>query len=212
MERDMNNPRDNRPRRTPEEIRQNALRNSANSYRDIPEVDYSKRTKKFIQNTVIALCIAGVLVCSTALYNLLHGEYKASKASDFLDDQGYYEAIEDCRWDSYGENGRKYGYNQNQLAEWASKSENPDLALFSIYKHVDYNVTWNMNEVVSKMTWGEEGEEKTYFKDFGDYLTKKGFVDKEGAPSVEKYEGVMTERVLAEKTITDIASSNGITK
>lgn len=212
MERDMNNPRDNRPRRTPEEIRQNAFRNSTNVERRIPEVAYESRRKSTFKGAAIALATAALIVSSSVFVwdTIQDVNYKKS-VREYFNEEGYYQSIEDCRWERVGDSGYEYGYNQSRLAEWASSSANPDVALFSIYNSISLNSMWNMNEVVSKMAV-QEGEEVVRYQDFSDYLTRKGFVDKEGKPSTKEYEKVMTERVAAEKKIADIASNNGIRK
>lgn len=216
MERNMSDPRDNRPRRTPEDIRQNALRNSTNVERQIPEVAYDNRRKSSFKSSVIALATAALIAVSSIttlfIWNTAQTVAQDRSVTEYFSEEGFYDSIENCRWERVGNSGYEYGYNQSRLAEWASSSNNPDVALFSIYGSVPFSTReWNMNEVVSKVVV-QEGEGQVRYQDFSDYLTCKGFVDKDGKPSTEVYEKVMTERVVAEKKISDIASSNGIRK
>lgn len=197
-----------RNRKKPQEINQIAYENSVKS-ENVKDTKKSKKRKRLVKKTVTVLAAAALITASVNfISNGIEKVQDRNAVDDFYSQEGYYECIDDCYWFTRGKDGNKSGYNQLNLASWAASEENPDLALYSIYRRIPENRTWNMDEVIGIMNrFNNNGE--TY-SDFNDYLTKKGFVDKNGEASFEVYDKVMTERVLAEATINEIAVNNGI--
>lgn len=198
----------------PSELYDSIYQNSLKS-EGVKSVAVPPRRKINLKPAITIVAAAALIVGTVGVYNRVEYIRDQRGVNDFYKDSGYYAAIQDTIWDSIDDGGHKYGYNQNDLAGWVSRSENPDLALFSIYKAVrqrtDLNTTiWNMNEVTSRVHLGQDGS--IGYESFQDYLTKKGFVDKDGKPDTDKYEKIMTERVLAEKTVNEVEQNNGVSK
>lgn len=194
-----------------QEIGQNAYKTSVKSEGVARPTKMSNKDKTSIRSGIIALAAAALVVGSVGWFGSCISSYNDERAiSDYFAEEGYYDAIDDCFWQKNGEKGFQFGYNQSDLAYWASQSDNPDLALYSIYSRISQNVTWNMDEVIRRM--GNFGETDESYASFSDYLCKRGFVDRKGNISSKMYEEVMDERVLAEITIKQIAQSNGVQK
>lgn len=198
----------------PSELYDSIYQNSLKS-EGVKSVAVPPRRKINLKPAITIVAAAALIVGTVGVYNRVEYIRDQRGVNDFYKDSGYYAAIQDTIWDSIDDGGHKYGYNQKDLAGWVSRSENPDLALFSIYKAVrqrtDLNTTiWNMNEVTSRVHLGQDGS--IGYESFQDYLTKKGFVDKDGKPDTDKYEKIMTERVLAEKTVNEVEQNNGVSK
>lgn len=187
--------------------RTNAMRE--NAYRaSVRPGNVSRNTNrfKFDLPTAFATLAAAAVIGSAALgiVNFADAVSDSNNVDNFFRNEGYYECIEDCRWERAGYHGFEYGYNHDYLANWADKSENPDIALFSFYLEVAQNRSYNMSEVVSRMD--SIGD----CSNFDEYLLQKGFVDSNGKASTDEYEKVMTERVMAEVEIKRISQNNGI--
>lgn len=198
----------------PSELYDSIYQNSLKS-EGVKSVAVPPRRKINLKPAITIVAAAALIVGTVGVYNRVEYIRDQRGVNDFYKDSGYYAAIQDTIWDSIDDGGHKYGYNQKDLAGWVSRSENPDLALFSIYKAVrqrtDLNTTiWNMNEVTSRVHLGQDGS--IGYESFQDYLTKKGFVDEDGKPDTDKYEKIMTERVLAEKTVNEVEQNNGVSK
>ncbi len=198
----------------PSELYDSIYQNSLKS-EGVKPVAVPPRRKINLKPAITIVAAAALIVGTVGVYNRVEYIRDQRGVNDFYKDSGYYAAIQDTIWDSIDDSGHKYGYNQDSLAGWVSRSENPDLALFSIYKAVrqrtDWDTTiWNMNEVTSRVHLGQDGS--IGYESFQDYLTKKGFVDKDGKPDTDKYEKIMTERVLAEKTVNEVEQNNGVSK
>lgn len=193
----------------PTELYDSAYHNSLKS-EGVKSIDMPPKKRINLKPAIIVLAAAALITGTVAVYNRIDYMNDQKKVNEFYTENGYYSTIQSTSWDKIGEKGYKYGFNQNNLADWVNESENPDLTLFSIYKGIKQNTQWNMNEVLSKVRLGQDGSVR--YENFKDYLTQKGFVDKEGNPDVEQYEKVMTERVLAEKVINEVEQNNGISK
>lgn len=208
-----------RKRRTvssPEELYENAYRNSSKS-EGVKRQKINRKKEVARAKAVLILASAVLITASIGAYRLIDKGIETaqirtgirdfySQAEYYDGEKSYYQVINGTMWDGMNEHGHVVGFNQTDLASFVEKSENKDVTLFSIFNRISQNTIWNMNEVISRTNWGE-GER---YKDFNDYLTKKGFVDKKGEPSIEKYKEVMTERVLAEKSIKDTETNYGI--
>lgn len=193
---------------TPSELHENAYRTSVKSEGIAKDTKKSNKTRNNFRKGFAVLAAAALITGSVATTIWIENIQDNIEVNNYYSNEKYYDSIENYQWGKVIDGEYVYGYNQSKLAEWAAKQENPDLALFSIYKKIDQNVIWNMNEVISKM--GTYGENNENYNDFADYLTKKGFVDENGNPSADEYKRIMTERVLAESTIKNTADNYGI--
>lgn len=193
---------------TPSELHENAYRTSVKSEGIAKDTKKSNKVRSNFRKGFAVLAAAALIAGSVATTIFVENIQDNIAVNEYYSSEQYYDSIENCKWGQVIDGDYVYGYNQSKLAEWATNQENPDLALFSIYKKIDQNVIWNMNEVISKM--GTYGETNESYDDFADYLIKKGFVDEEGNPSADEYKRIMTERVLAESTIKNTTDNYGI--
>ncbi len=201
---------------SPEQLYENAYRNSSKK-EGVKRQKANRKRDAAIAKTILVVASAALITASIGTYRAIDKGIEKVQTrsainefysqSEYYDgEKSYYQVINGTMWDGMNQYGHVVGFNQNDLSEFVEKSENKDISLFSIYCRISQNTIWNMNEVVSRTNFGEG----VRYEDFSDYLTKKGFVDKNGDPSIEKYREVMTKRVLAEKNIKDTETTYGV--
>lgn len=182
-----------------------AQQSSVSSERVQPTPRKKTKTIKITKPLAILAAVAIVVTSSLVTLGVTKGVEEVQETmaiSEFCDDIGVNDALREASWGQNTKDGYIYGYNQNTLADYVSSHENPDMAVFALYSRISMEKTSNMSEIVSRA-----------FDDcssWDDYLSKKGFVDKDGNPSNDVYKNVMTELVKADQTMEKVEQSHGI--
>lgn len=188
----------NRDTATPREMLENAYERSVKS-ENVRDTSLNRKTKSPIKNIIMVAVAAAVITATSVILTEAIDEFNEyNTIQNYCSEQGYYDSIGEYFWREYNDEGNiQHGYNQSGIAEWACSQEEPDIALYCFYNKVDQNKSWNMDEVVKNMAmFSNDGE--TY-DSWNSYLTKKGYVDNEGNPSMEVMEDRILEKINKEK-------------
>lgn len=174
--------------------------------------DTIKPLKKLFKNNknlakTAAILATTVIVASSVAVTLgiehIVEEVKEVKAVEaYCEENDIADMLRDSSWRYTSDNGFVYGYNQNTLADYVDASDNPDLTLFGFYHSIDMQKQSNLNEIVTRM----DGN----YDSWNDYLTKKGFVDKNGEPSNKVYRETMEQRILMDQELGKMEKNHGI--
>lgn len=95
-----------------------------------------------------------------------------------------------------------YYYRHNVLASRILASDNPELAFYTVYDRINWDKNGNMSEIIEEMLPSINDNNRDEFawirgcNDFDSYLIKKGCVDENGKPSMEKYEETMKTEIV----------------
>ena len=163
------------------------------------------------KTTLMAIACGGMIAVSAiggiGISNLIEQRQNDIAVAQYFKEEGLNDVLKDAYWSTNNGNGLVHGYNLYTISDHIMSSENPDIVLFGFYNAIDTNKKENMDQIVSMVSIDGVRHENT-----DEYFAARGFVDKDGNPSFKVYEDVMTERVLAEKTIQDTSSKHGISR
>ena len=173
---------------------------------EVKPVSRKSSKRLTVSKPLLVLAAVGVVVCTTFAHlgidHVVDTIQTRQVVAEFREDIGANDALREASWHKVTKGGHIHGYNQHTLADYVSEQENPDMAIFGLYSSISTERTSNMDAIVSRVfdncsSWSE-------------YLTQRGFVDKDGNPSNEIYQDVMNERVMAEQTMNSVQENHGI--
>ena len=163
------------------------------------------------KTTLIAIGCATIMAvsafCGIAVSNLIEDRQNDIIVAEYFEEEGLNDVLKDAYWSTNNGNGLVHGYNLYTISDYIMSSENPDIALFGFYNAIDTNKKANMDQIIPMLSF-----DGIRHKNTDEYFAARGFADAKGNPSCEVYENVMTERVLAEKTIQDTNGKHGISR
>lgn len=186
----------NKDNSTTQEEYEKAYNNSVTSRGRVKPTKKSNMTTSTIKKIACTLAVVTVIAAtawsSVAIHNNIQTIKDENIVAEYYQEQGYNGVLNRETWRGID---NVYGYDHSGLARDIRSRENTDIAIFGYYQQINMSRKNNMDNIVSELTI--EGTNECY-KNFDDYLTRKGFVDEEGNPDVTIYKEKMTEIIKAD--------------
>ncbi len=101
-----------------------------------------------------------------------------------------------------------YWYDTDDIAFSISESDtDKECLLYAVYTKLDYNRMKHMNDIMARL--GSYDSEYEQYKNFEDYIIKRGFVKETGELDIEGYKKYMNEYVCTMSRVEEVKSEIG---
>ena len=169
--------------------------------------EYTQAVIRTTRNKFIAVAVAVTLVAtgggigiSRAVSDLKQSNISKEAVAPYV------EMVGD---NSYRTDDNKgFWYDTDAIADNVVKADDIDVGIYGAYKGMRMNTNANMNKVVSRI--GNKEDSPIKVTSWEDYLKSKGFTDKDGNISTDKYEEAMQQYIVAKLNMDE--ANKGIGK
>lgn len=169
--------------------------------------EYTQAVIRTTRNKFIAVAVAVTLVAtgggigiSRAVSDLKQSNISKEAVASYV------EMVGDNSYRTDDNQG--FWYDTDAIADNVVKADDIDVGIYGAYKGMSMNTNANMNKVVSRI--GNKEDSPIKVTSWEDYLKSKGFTDKDGNISTDKYEEAMQQYIVAKLNMDE--ANKGIGK